>query len=353
MDKKYIIPQKFSEFIGSSRFLMCVMVVVIHSRMISGHPVEVDNWVLNFMRMMSLGISSVAVPIFMLFSGYLLCAKYSNGHSIIATYTDLLKKKSRTLLLPYLIWNVIGWAYIALRHHFNADVYVPNLLEALVSIPMGGDSLGYPADGPLWFVRDLIIFNIISPLLFWIMNKMGKWGFVCVTAYYLFYTLLPYEPLGSIKTFLLGMVLCYIDLRKLEVRRAFVWIPTICLFMYLTYPLGGGNYLYDEVTLMPLFILLFAWSMYLLSGTYNDSTKQKLNDLSKYSFFIYASHGMYANLMTKTITAVLCKVHIGYSASLFFGYVATPIIIISVSILICRIMIKYCPPLYIALCGGR
>ena len=354
MDKKYIIPKSFSEFIGSSRFILCVMVVVIHSRMISGHPVEADNWVLNFMRMMSLGISSVAVPIFMLFSGYLLCAKYLNGDNIIASYRDLLKKKSKTLLLPYIIWNVIGLAYIVLRHYFNAEVYVPNLFEALVSIPEESTLLGFPADGPLWFVRDLIIFNLISPLIFWIMNKLGKWGFVFASVYYLVSALLPHYPFSSINTFLVGMSLCYIDLSKLDVRwKSIVLLPTICLFIYLTFPLGGGNYLYEDVSLMPLFVLLFAWSMYLISISYKESTKQKLNDLSKYSFFIYASHGMYANLMTKTITAVLCKVHIGYSTSLLFGYVATPIIIVALSILICRIMIKYCPPLYRILCGGR
>lgn len=93
MDKKYVIPNRVSEFIGSSRFVLCVMVVVIHSRMISGHPVAVEDWVLNFMRMMSLGLSSVAVPIFMLFSGYLLCAKFRNGANLSATYMVMLKKK--------------------------------------------------------------------------------------------------------------------------------------------------------------------------------------------------------------------------------------------------------------------
>lgn len=231
---------------------------------------------------------------------------------------------------------------------------MPYFIEAFSAIPSEGTILGFHADGPLWFVRDLIVFNLISPLLFLIIDKLGKWGCAVMTLFYLASGFMPDFPLGSIKTFLIGMSLCYVDLEKLNCRfHSLVYVATLCLFIYLTFPIGGEDYLYQELSLMPLFVLLFVWSLYLLTGAYGDSIRQKLCDLSKYSFFIYASHGMYANLTTKTITSIISKTHLGYDFSLFWGYVATPIIIVVFSILVCKLLIRICPPLYRGLCGDR
>ena len=51
-------------------------------------------------------IADSAVPMFFVMSGYLLFYKYN-----IRKYFDTLSSKVRTLLIPFVMWNLLGFAY--------------------------------------------------------------------------------------------------------------------------------------------------------------------------------------------------------------------------------------------------
>lgn len=88
------------------RFFCIAAVVLIHAagfnEIISCHHGVYDTVRILF----SLGLCQVAVPIFFLISGYLFFVRLEEWDTGI--WTGKLKKRIKTLLIPYLIWNIIA-----------------------------------------------------------------------------------------------------------------------------------------------------------------------------------------------------------------------------------------------------
>ena len=99
-----------------------------------------------------------------------------------------IKKRCRTLLVPYLLWNLlcvfVFFAYSWLRSRFNPEIVPYSLLEAFrnngwLNI-FWASNYGCPIDYPLWFIRDLIIFVAITPLIFFFVKKCRGWGLIAM-----------------------------------------------------------------------------------------------------------------------------------------------------------------------------
>ena len=116
--KNSIIPEEISKRITSLRFLLIALVVFIHNNFTlksiaesieNGGPdiLFIQNafgrWVQLFI---SEGIARCAVPLFFLFAAYLQGIKNDN-------YKTLLKKKSKSLFIPFIIWTAIYGFYFA------------------------------------------------------------------------------------------------------------------------------------------------------------------------------------------------------------------------------------------------
>lgn len=356
MNNQLQITKEFSEFIGCSRILLCILVVYVHARMLSDYPVAVDDWVTCYIKAISFGLAATAVPLFMMFSGYLLGFKFLREGLSFCSYKMNLKKKTKSLLVPYLAWNILCFLLILVRHHLNSEVYIPTLWEVFYGISENNSSLITPADGPLWFVRDLIIFNLFSPVFYVVMHFMKQKGLLVLSIIYMLSHLLKGIPfLGVMIPFMLGWSLVYHDTLFLKVKKPFLlYAVLILVFVISSSPIFGDDWFsYSSHLLNPLFGMLFACSLYQFIGRMHDSQKQKIDSLAMYSFFIFASHGVYARLLTKTISFVLFKFNLDYNISLFISYTITPFIIVVLSIIMCKMLNKYSHPIYMVLSGGR
>lgn len=176
-----------SRRITSLRFLLAVLVVFIHNNFTaenlaetlekSGVQIvfnqsEVGKWIQLFV---SEGIARCAVPLFFLFAAYLQFKKNE-------PFGMLIKKKLRTLVLPFFLWTVLNIAlYVGMK--FAASRLVPRLLFHPDVIPQfewtamdwlhaffGYDDMtsgrtfgGYL--GQMWFVRDLFLLILVSLLI--------------------------------------------------------------------------------------------------------------------------------------------------------------------------------------------
>lgn len=111
----------------------------------------------------------LAIPTFFMISGYLLFQKFS-----FSSLPEKMNRRVRRLLVPYLTWNVFFVLfYLSLAH------LVPRLGARVVSYGLTtfsgalGKVIGlteHPIDGPLWFLRTLLIFGLLSPILWWLMR---------------------------------------------------------------------------------------------------------------------------------------------------------------------------------------
>ena len=109
------------------------------------------------------------VYVFFFASGYFLTWRLKAQEQ--PDYPVLLKKKFLTIALPYLLWNLLIFVPRYLAPLLGGRIpFLPGQEGGLQPFWSSlGDALGitsrFPADGPLWFLRNLFVFFVISPVL--------------------------------------------------------------------------------------------------------------------------------------------------------------------------------------------
>lgn len=157
--------QRESSVISVLRYPLAVLVIMCHSSLFTlldkVHLPGSESWnVLNGLQVFfSETIIHVAVPLFMLFSGMLFFRK---GLPNSAGYAKTLKKKVRTLLVPYLIWSTFCF-FTAVADGLVSPTplhWLQGLWDTALWQPGTTFNInlpGYPMSMPLWFLRDLMI----------------------------------------------------------------------------------------------------------------------------------------------------------------------------------------------------
>ena len=161
-----------SKTIDWLRFAMAVAVVVIHTGdggSFSPFPVYSTLSILT-----ANGICRIAVPCFFIISGYLFFRHLETWDLNI--WKSKMKRRFHSLLIPYLLWNIIAAIAIIAYSYFRtkAGSVSPNELSEMVSgwgtclwkIFWNANQGTMPLDYPLWFMRDLILFTLVTPLVF-------------------------------------------------------------------------------------------------------------------------------------------------------------------------------------------
>lgn len=183
------ISEEISQAIKNLRLPLAFLIVCGHADVLH-FPIECNTgeWALYGdsiikypIAYISRVIFSPSVPLFFTISGYLF---FVTGTLTKEYYKQKLKRRFYTLFLPYLVWNFlylllpIGTMLILGRDHS-----VLELLQSIWSSP----GVTIPADPPLWFVRDLMVCVIISPILFWIIKSkiMGTIIYLCIISLWL------------------------------------------------------------------------------------------------------------------------------------------------------------------------
>lgn len=118
-------------------------------------------------------LTVVCVPLFFAISGYLFF-RNTPPKPQPRWFWDKIRSRFFTLLVPYLIANCIAWGcyYFALKE-------VPSMVSGFL-----GDNWKNPLfvfwTGPinlsLWFIRELIVMVVISPLIYLFVRYLRWWG---------------------------------------------------------------------------------------------------------------------------------------------------------------------------------
>ena len=148
----------------------------------------------------------------------------------------MLRRKFKSLLIPYFLWNTL----IMLSHllilalHVSSSLLPPpkfanmSFMQILVRT-YGLDIREFPIDVPLWYVRSLMLFFLFSPIFLLLIRGLPKYlCFLLLVAG----SFLPAN--GSVPFFLLGMFCGYfeIDLRPLKNKWGLLLLiplPAFCL----------------------------------------------------------------------------------------------------------------------------
>lgn len=156
--------------------LCAAMVVGIH---VAGVQVPLTSiwW---WRRLISNGLFLVAVPFFFVASGFFLA-----GHLLEPQwYANECKKRVRSIIVPYVLLSIV---YVFLEYGIVIGANILHNRDLFSGISMswkfwvnglGLNLFDYPLVVPLWYLRTLIIFVLISPILKLLGEKIGMLRFL-------------------------------------------------------------------------------------------------------------------------------------------------------------------------------
>ena len=321
---------------------------------------------------LSVVMTSFAVPMFFTVSGYLIAKKTDSWRSA-GWYLPVLKKRSLTLFVPYLAWcTVFAVFYVPIKILGNLLRERSLLAGTPLEPPLFSfDNLAcvyglylseYPALFVLWYIRNLILLCILTPLFFPVMRR--RWtglfflGVVC-TVYLLFLVKFPilYGPgfnLPGILFFSLGIYLANYPVgqdafRVFRRTLPFVWLGLGILATWASMHSKITNDISSAFLGVRVIVGIGAvWTLYDMIPAF-----RRLGELrvSKDSFFLYASHPLIMDFAVGSQIQVFLevKLHIPVLGIYFLRF----LISLALALLAAELMKRFMPRLYGILTGGR
>ncbi len=187
--------------------ILIIMVLYIHSYYLEGERYTVSLFVQRFFS--GNVVCGIANILFFLLSGIL----FFYGVKQAKDCFPKIRRRIRSLLIPYLIWNCIFVLWYALLKIIPGVSGFVNS-NIFSNFDTFWHSLFFlwfkPASFPLWFLRDLICLVVLSPLIY-VVLKHTKFWFILI--YFIIGFWLP--PVGLYFILGAGISLFY-DLDRLE-----------------------------------------------------------------------------------------------------------------------------------------
>ena len=277
------------DVIRQVRFPMIVLVTFAHSY---GHVAEdfnllTSDWsTYEFLKLLvSQTLVKVAVPVFFIMSGYLFFSNVKEWNFNV--YRQKMLRRGKTLLIPYLIWNLL--MVLKLRA-FSWSFFWNYIPEAGRQIDWFGIEhyLVAPANMPLWFLRDLIVVSLLTPIIYIGVHKLGYKLIIVLTILYLS-GVCPFIPGLSAYAIYFFMLGAFLGIRKLDLietamRVEFpayilsIILGTVMLFTYHTAIFSS---------LMLAFRITGAIAVFCLASHFATKTSSPVFDST---YFIYLAH---------------------------------------------------------------
>ena len=249
------------------------------------------------------GICRVAVPLFYIISGYLFFLSVPDGMKSIG---QKLKKRCRTLLVPYILANIFTFVFYLILNILALEIKaVDNVMNfKVLNMIRGGNPwdtfwmvFNPPIAFQLWFVRDLMIAMLVSPLI-WMIHRWIKDNAIFPLVLIVLFAICTISQITAFCFFYLGGWIAIsgkqIDTRCQSSKMA-ASIFIIYILMSVFYGLG---HLPDNIArCIPLIGIPALWMTYDMIRIPENSNLTKL--LTGYTFFIYLIHEPLLNIFKK------------------------------------------------------
>jgi fucose 4-O-acetylase-like acetyltransferase len=308
------------------------------------------------------GLVRFRIPMLFAISGYLFAMHDDQA------YGKRIRKRLRTLMLPYLLWSIIGLLIAVFLYH------VPATKEAVVSSHLQPSDKTFenytlsdwllailsPTSFQLWFLRSLFMYNMLYP---WLLKGIIKFPKVLFTVFGILWLgtfgFLFFEGEGLL-FFTLGIWLCKRQKNIEETPRllnvpllTFLFIAICALKTWLAFKvIGLGGFIFPLLSILHKLVialgLLVVW--FGCDGVVNFFMSKKwFIHLSAFAFIIYALH---VPLVTYLIDPVFSLTK-GFPYYRLATFIFLPLLIIAFCIAVGRTLRKAVPKAYGILTGGR
>lgn len=276
-------------------------------------PLNHSQIIENVEYIISRIITFSAVPLYFFMSSVLLYSKEF-------TWVSNMKKKVRTLILPYLLWITIyiliyfvgqslpqTSSFFANSGRFVSQMNIIDFLNAYTGY-FGGKIFV----NALWFLRDLIVLNLLASVIKGIIDK--------IPFLFMFILLILWTMVGTDKSIVLNtQSICFfsfgyyvvkynVRMKNIDLVSNFQLICTYILSVFCEFFLYQQNnslrITAHSISVLLGIVLVIKLSKYLLNHISNKIPKLLLL-VSEYSFFIYVTHDLVQTVLKKITIKVL------------------------------------------------
>ncbi|MBV4186261.1 MAG: acyltransferase [Phocaeicola dorei] len=355
---------RLSKTIMFLRFPLIVAVVFIHTNladvMINGRLlVNEGQFPIHdlFRHIITNELARIAVPLFFFISGFLFF--YHTDFSM-KMYKQKLKKRVRTLLVPYLFWNTVVFLLF-----FLTQIFFSSMTSGRNKLIVDYGWLdwmnlfwnyreGMPVCYQFWFIRDLIFVVLFVPVLYYFIKYCKAFAVVLLGGLWLFdlWFDMPGVNIAAFFFFSLG---AWFSIYRHDFTTIFLPLRWLATFLYLIlmvvgtllwyYKVSDCSWIYNVGIIVGL-LTIVSWVAYnierniLCVNTF----------LAGSAFFVYAYHGMPVAFLTKYWVR-LCQP--ASELTMLTGYFLIPLWVTGIGIFCYSLLRKWFPAFTNLITGGR
>jgi len=356
-----------SRVIAFMRFPLIVVALLMHCNFTTlGGEWASLPFASGFINVVSQRIAPMAYLFFFFIAGYLF---FKTGQFSADIYIKKLARRAFSLLMPFALWNILFLLLCIIIGLFTGNVPILGIpfddmsfADAMksfwnISMIQGGSHIAAPIDIPFWFVRDLMVIMLLSPLVFLAVKLFiilgGKRPLVRYLLFMAVIFAIGYWPdITGLNPdgFLFFAYGAYYGIRKKEFIVAMLpyTLPAfimLCIVMVIEIFLPC-TFIYRLEYVVALVFGLSLTTIMVRAGTWYVNMT-----LANGSFFIFACHYM----LLGPIVAILGKgwimPHSSWLALLI--YLVTPAIVVALGMLLYWLMRTRLPFTTFILMGGR
>ena len=354
-------------------FVSMVLLVFVHAYnlnesylqpwTIPGEPLTftgfTEYWLAN-------GILRFRIPMLFIISGYLFAMGDAKG------YKQRSGKRVRTLFYPYLIWSAVG---LLLTYVLELSDYGKNIVTATRMMQIDESRtllhqyhwyevlarwIFFPVSYQLWFIRVLLIYNLVYPAIRWcVMHPKAKWFFFSIV--FLFWMATVGLVLIEGEGLLFFSIGVWMQKTNFNIDTPNKWLQPkywIIIFLGLSVlkTILAFNVYFTGIEPVLLIMHKLVVGSGLICAWYGADklVKYCMNKswfvwLSAFSFMIYVLH---APLVVYATKAIFLQINhwVGYR---MFTFILLPLCLVILSVLIAFLIRKLLPAVYSFITGGR
>lgn len=336
--------KKNSHKIKIISLLLMILVIFIHSYNLNSENEKND--IVSFIEFLgSYFLASIAVPMFFVISGFFVFFQKAFTFSI---FKAILKKRFYSLLIPYFFWTFF-WTLVFVIVSRLFPVLNLNLVSTF-SFKMFWNPINYQ----FWFIRDLIILVVISPILY-VMSKKSYFFLIIPYLFLIFKINFGDFQIQSLLYFWMGITIAQYQKEFKQVLDkaplmlvAFIWI----LFFFFHFQYNQATYFSFKVYKIAYFAsapfgMITFWKV--LDLLIKDYSKSWILKYTTFTFFIFAFH----EPVLITLKKIGFKILGNSSGMALLLYFLLPTVVVALSVTFAKLIQKFTPKLYLFITGGR
>ncbi len=366
-----------SQSLDLLRFPLAVVVISVH--VIYSEDIRIafgDTPILNaFLRLLGGLIIDQSVPVYFFISGFVFFLNITLTKGI---YIRKLKNRVKSLLIPYIIWNsaviakFLVFALPAMAFMFTNPITLSDLDISANSILMSfwDDTKGithsqpsdtneiYPINGPLWFIRDLMIVVLFCPVIYKIM-KWKRMNVIAICGIGLLWFISCFEKPGHAEQLLTAFLFfscgAYFSIKNKDMLSVFGRYFKFALFAYSIFSLAYAFTMTDNPEMASCMKKFNQFAglvvAYNISALLIEKKKLRVNKfLSSSSFFIYSSNWIIM-YNVESIISKLIRPESGISV--FVIDIITIVVTVSLLLTVFYVLRRYSPKLLKVIAGRK